>query len=167
MKRYLIDTNIFIQAHRSTYPLDVVPSFWNKITELSNQGIIVSIDKVKKEIFDKSSHEDELRQWCLDNLNPNFFLDSSTSIASYIEIANWASSQNQHYRQSAIDEFLETDLADPWLIAYAKSHNLSIVTYETSQPDRIKSIKIPEPCRYFNVEFMTLIEMFRELRTSF
>jgi predicted nucleic acid-binding protein len=167
MKRYLLDTNIFIQAHRATYPLDVVPSFWNKLKDLADEGIIISIDKVKKEIFDKSAHEDELREWCSQNLNPDFFLDTASSINSYKDVINWASSQISHYRDSAIEEFLETDLADPWLVAYAKSNNLAIVTYETSRPDRVKSIKIPEPCRHFNVEFMTLIDMFRELQTSF
>lgn len=48
MAKYLLDSNIFIQAHRMYYPFDVVPSFWNKILELSNKGIIISIDKVKK-----------------------------------------------------------------------------------------------------------------------
>lgn len=167
MKRYLLDTNIFIQAHRSTYPLDVVPSFWNKLVELDQQGIIVSIDKVKKEIFEKSSHEDELRNWCADHLTSTFFLDSASVIGSYIDVVGWAASQISHYKQSAIDEFLQTDLADPWLIAYAKTHGMTIVTYETSQPERIKSIKIPEPCKHFDIQFVSVIEMFREIGTSF
>ena len=51
MPIYLLDSNIFIQAHRMYYPFDVVPSFWNKILELSNKGfeeIIVSESKAPK-----------------------------------------------------------------------------------------------------------------------
>ena len=167
MTKYLLDTNIFIQSHRSTYPLDVIPSFWNKIEELAKSGVIISIDKVKKEIFEKSSHEDELQDWCLLNLEDDFFVDTSPEINSYVEIITWASSQSSHYKQSAIDEFLETDLADPWLIAYAKVHKCKIVTFEVSNPDMRRRIKIPEPCKHFNVEYITLIEMFRELKVSF
>ena len=55
MKKYLLDSNVFIQAHRMHYPFDVVPSFWKKLVELSNKGIVISIDKVKKEICDTKS----------------------------------------------------------------------------------------------------------------
>lgn len=65
MAKYVLDSNIFIQAHRMYYPFDVVPSFWNKIVELSNKGIIFSIDKVKKELCD-TNNPDHLSIWCED-----------------------------------------------------------------------------------------------------
>ena len=73
MSKFIVDSNFFIQAHRSIYPLNVVQSFWLKVKILSQNGIIVSIDKVKKEIFDNSSHEDELKLWCDANLPNDFF----------------------------------------------------------------------------------------------
>lgn len=78
MKKYVVDSNFFIQAHRSIYPLDVVQIFWTKVKALSNRGIIESIDKVKKEIYDNSSHEDELRAWCESNLPDNFFVNTNS-----------------------------------------------------------------------------------------
>lgn len=48
---YVVDTNFFIQAHRTAYPLDVFPGFWKKIRDLANARKIISIDKVKKEIL--------------------------------------------------------------------------------------------------------------------
>jgi hypothetical protein len=59
MNLFIVDSNFFIEAHRSTYPLDVAHSFWNKVRQLANEAKIVSIDKVKKEIYD---HEDALKQ---------------------------------------------------------------------------------------------------------
>jgi hypothetical protein len=50
MHKYLLDTNIFIQAHRVSYPFDIFNSFWEKIIELAERGNIISIDKVKMEI---------------------------------------------------------------------------------------------------------------------
>lgn len=49
------------------YPFDVVPSFWNKILELSNKGIICSIDKVRKEICE-TNNPDSLSKWCENDL---------------------------------------------------------------------------------------------------
>jgi hypothetical protein len=60
MSVYVVDSNFFIQAHRVSYPLDVAFSFWNKVKQLANDGKIISIDKVKQEIY---QNEDALKQW--------------------------------------------------------------------------------------------------------
>lgn len=164
MNKYLLDSNVFIQAHRMHYPFDVVPSFWKKLIELSKKEIIISIDKVRKEICDKRS-ADELALWCQNELDEGFFVDSSACIDAYAEIANWAYSNTQ-FKPNAKDEFLATDLADPWLIAYAKKHNCIIVTHEVSQPNRQNRIKIPEPCLHFGVRYLNPIQMFRDLKET-
>jgi hypothetical protein len=51
MSVYVVDTNFFIQAHRAYYPLDVASSFWEKVKQLADDGKIISIDKVKQEIY--------------------------------------------------------------------------------------------------------------------
>lgn len=167
MTRYLLDTNFFIQAHRSSYPLDIAQSFWAAIKELADKGYIISIDKVKKEIYDKSSHEDELMEWCSDNLSDDFFVATEGVISNYIKIIQWASSPSNQYITSAVDEFLQADLADPWLVAYALEANLVIVTYEVSAPQAKKKIKIPEVCNHFGVRYINPIEMLRELQLKF
>lgn len=167
MNKFIIDSNFLIQAHRSIYPLDVVLSFWNKVNELSTSNVIVSIDKVKTEIYDNSSHEDELKVWCQDNLPTDFFIDTSSVLSNYISIVNWVNSMSHHYNQRAIAEFLSTDLADPWLVAFAMSNNWTIVTYETSEPNRKSRVKIPEVCRQFGVRWIDTIQMMRELNQTF
>lgn len=159
--------DFFIQAHPSIYPLDVVQSFWTKIKSLSDNGTIVSIDKVKKEIYDNSSHENELKIWCEANLPDGFFIITDSVLQNYITIVNWTNSMSLHYTNSAIQEFLETELADPWLVAFAMSNNLTIVTYEKSEPNRKNRIKIPEVCNQFNVRYINTIEMLRELNENF
>ena len=76
---YLLDSNVFIQAHQTSYPFDVVPSFWNKLIELSNNGKIRSIDKVKKEICG-SSTPDQLSIWLETKIGADFFVDSSPCV---------------------------------------------------------------------------------------
>lgn len=161
---YILDSNIFIQAHRSYYPFDVVPSFWKKLEELSHKGVISSIDKVKMEICDRA-YPDELANWCADRLPNNFFKDSSISLDSYSELVHWT--ENSYFNQRAKDEFLTTDLADPWLIAVARTNNYTVVTHETSNPNRVSRIKIPEPCIHFGVRYIDGIQMFRDLAQSF
>lgn len=163
MSLYIVDSNFFIQAHRAYYPLDVITSFWTKIADLSNLGVIKSIDKVKLEIYDNSSHEDELKVWCENNLPNDFFINTESALGNYARIAKWANSMNQHYSHNAIEEFLSAELADPWLVAYAIGQDVTIVTYEKSEPNRKNRIKIPEVCNQFGIRYINTVEMLREL----
>lgn len=164
MSVYLVDSNFFIQAHRAYYPLDVVTSFWSKVAELSNRGNIKSIDKVKIEIYDNSTHEDELKQWCVKNLPFGFFIETGYVVSNYAEIAKWANSMAYHFRKNAIDEFLATNKADPWLVATAMEEGYTLVTYEKSEPNRRSRIKIPEVCNYFGVRYIDTVQMLREMK---
>ena len=147
------------------YPFDVFPSFWTKLINLSENDKILSIDKVKKELCDTSS-PDDLSIWCNDQIGEGFFVDTTSCIDIYADIAKWTIGSTQ-YTQNAKDEFLQTDLADPWLIAYALKNNCKIVTYESSDPYAKRKIKIPEPCNHFGVECTTPVQMMRELGDTF
>lgn len=166
MKVYVVDSNFFIQAHRATYPLDVAKSFWQKVNELAQSGTIISIDKVKKELFDKN---DDLEDWCKNNLPDGFFNDSSTALSQYGQISSWATSKSDHYLPNAINEFLDVDEADAFLVAFVleDAYNRVLVTHEVSEPNRKNKIKMPEPCNHFGVKYMNTIEMFRELGITF
>jgi hypothetical protein len=163
---YVIDSNFFIQAHRDSYPLDVAFSFWNKVKQLAHEGKIISIDKVKEELFDKN---DALEKWCKENLPENFFKDTSDNLAQYIQITQWVSSKKEHYSPNAINEFLSVDEADAFIIAFALCDiaNRTIVTQEISRPEMKSKIKIPEPCQALNIRYIKSMEMFRELGETF
>lgn len=166
MQTYLVDSNFFIQAYRATYPLDVATGFWNKVKELAKEGVIFSIDKVKNELYDKN---DELEKWCKTFLPENFFKDTSNKLYEYSKVISWAISKSDHYLPHAINEFLDTDEADAFIVAYALSeiNNITIVTQEVSDPKRKNKIKIPEPCIAFNINYLNMIGMFRQLGKTF
>jgi len=164
---YIVDSNFFIQAHRDTYPLDIAYSFWNKVKQLALDGKIISIDKVKNEIYGKN---DALELWCKNNLPDNFFIDTSEVVDNeYREVIRWAYSKSSHYLEKALNEFLDADEADAFIVAYALKDktNRTIVTQEVSRPEMKSKIKIPEPCDAFNIRYLRVMEMFRELRETF
>ena len=164
MSKYLVDSNFFIQAHRAIYPLDVASSFWNKIKALADNGNIISIDKVKNEIY---QNEDELKNWCELNLLDSFFKDSSIALTEYRSIAVWANSMSSQYKPGALAEFLDANEADAWLVAYAANQKIPLLTYEKSEPNSRKKIKIPDVCIQFGVSYLTTIDMFRQLGETF
>lgn len=168
MSLFIVDTNFFIQSHRITYPLDVAVGFWNTVAKIANENKIISIDKVKNEIY---KNDDELTHWIDDNLPPEFFkpTDSQEVLAKYTQIVNWANSKNTFYLPKAITEFLDFDYADAWLAAYALSldEECCITTQEKSEPNRKSKIKIPEVCDAFDIPYNNIIGMFRELGERF
>jgi hypothetical protein len=168
MSLFILDTNCFIQSHRVTYPLDVVPTFWEKLKSLSYERKIISIDKVRDEIF---KNDDELKEWIEKNLPEDFFQRAETqgTTYNYGRVSQWADSKKGHYLEKAIKDFLKDDNADAWLIAYALTINEGciIVTQEKSEPNRKSKIKIPDVCIAFGLPYKNLIEMFRMLGEKF
>lgn len=166
MSLFIVDSNFFIEAHRATYPLDVAHSFWNKVKQLATEQKIISIDKVKKEIYD---HEDALKDWCVANLPDDFFKDTTTVLSEYGQVAAWAASRSDHYLPNALAEFLYADEADAYIVAYtlADSSNRTLVTQEMSEPNRRNKIKIPESCIALGIQYCNTIETFRRLGETF
>ena|ERR1700761_2991856 len=160
---YLLDSNCFIQAHRQTYPLDVATSFWNKIKQLSDEGKIISIDKVKMELY----KGDALHTWCKSNLHFNFFVSSTSVMIQYAKVIQAARARIPFYKESALATFFDAEEADAWLIAHALQKNIAIVTHEISAPLGTGNVKIPDVCMLLNIRTVTLIAMFRELGESF
>jgi hypothetical protein len=166
MEVYILDSNFFIQAHRVSYPLDIELCFWKKVKQLAAEGKIISIDKVKNELYDKN---DALEVWCRNNLPEDFFKDSSHVMTEYSQVSEWANSRNGHYLPNALNEFLDAYEADAFLIAYAladRKHRI-VVTHEMSNPNQRNKIKIPEPCNALGILFCVTIDMFRSLKETF
>lgn len=166
MSVYVVDSNFFIQAHRESYPLDVAFSFWNKVKQLAIEGKIISVDKVKNELYDRN---DALEHWCIANLPEDFFKDTSNVMEAYGQVSAWAMSRKDHYLPNALNEFLDADEADAFIVAFvlADAMNRIIVTHEVSRPEMKRKIKIPEPCYALNVGFVSIMDMFRQLNETF
>ena len=48
MTRYLLDTNIFIQARNLHYGFDFCPAFWEWLIAQNAADVVASIDKVAR-----------------------------------------------------------------------------------------------------------------------
>lgn len=163
MVRYLLDSNIFIEAKNAYYPFDVFPAFWDRLHKLEEQNHLLSIDKVKEELC---HHDDKLADWCKSVVRDTFFVESAACTSVYGEIAKWVFANTQ-YNEQAKSLFLGVDEADPWLVAYARTHGFVLVTHEASNPDSKNKIKLPDVCRQFNVQCIRTIDMLRNLQQVF
>lgn len=161
--RYLLDANVFIQAHRMHYPFDLFPGFWNWIEQENSTQSIGSIDWVYNEIKEGG---DLLSDWIKQQDHDNWFLkcDDEDTQESFAEVANEIMA-NSHYTDSAKADFLS--VADSWLIAKARTLNLTIVTEERSNRQKRNKIYIPDVCRMYGLSYVNTVGLIRALGGKF
>ncbi len=154
---YLLDTNIFITA-KNELPMDVYPSFWNKMAQLATDGEFRSIKKVEEEI---RKGKDELVEWLDASLPGGWFIaENGGTIEALSTVTRWVT-MSQVYTPSAKNEFVA--VADSWIVAEALSRSMTVVTHETPDPMCRRRVKIPDVCNAVGVRFCSLNEALRSL----
>ena len=158
----LLDTNVFIEAHRRYYAFDIHPGFWDCLYHLFQTNQAVSLDRVRAELLGVN---DELSKWIKDM--PESFFVSSTDHAvvyMYMTIINWLGNEDQYFDQAKYD-FAQG--ADGWLVSYALVHKLKLVTEEVYDRNIRKRVPLPNVCKQFGVETLNTFAMLRDLGIQF
>jgi len=155
---FLLDANIFIEAHRRYYAFDIAPPFWNALINNAKNGRLLSIDCVESEL---KRGGDELSDWASGSFHQFFASTDEKAITeAYREIMVWSQSQVQ-FTESAKNEFARA--ADGWLVAYALAKDCIVVTHEQFRPEAKNEIMIPNACKAFGVEYVDTFQMMRAL----
>lgn len=141
--------------------MDIWVTFWQRLKDLANAGMIFTSVKVKEEI-DKGF--DELPEWLKLNVPKSFYLEVDADVLpEYRATQNWAARQNR-FTPIALADFAQ--VADAYLVATAKAKNLKLVTFEKSNPDSKKRVMIPDACDGIGAQYCDLNTMFRELHVT-
>jgi len=158
--KYIIDTSSFVQSKRTYYAFDIAPSYWDFLSKLAKNKIIISIDKVFDEI---ARGKDNLYDWVQDELDTVFFANTDIPeiLAIYKEIIIWGSSSTQ-FKSNAKSEFAKYENADPWLVASAVKQSITIVSQEVFDPNIQRSVPIPNVCKEFGVRHIDTFAFLRE-----
>jgi len=146
VKKYCIDTSSFIDAGERYYPPDVFPGFWENMQGLISSGRLRAPDTLLDELKKK---DDAWRQWVYQR-EANLIITIDGAILALIPdvLAIYKS------------EGVSTDniTGDPFFIATAKVHDLTLIT---SEKQRQGGAKIPAICSKFDVKTTGLVEMLR------
>ena len=133
---------------RHTYPKDVFPVSWALLTSLAESGALISVEDVLEEL---DLFDDEILQWAI--AQDHIFCPLTESIqAKAVQILT--------SHPGILDLKKNKSSADPFLIATAMDHSCTVVTEEHFSNSPIRH-KIPNVCRDYNVECITILEMFR------
>lgn len=159
MTRFLLDTNIFIQAKNLHYGFDFCPAFWEWLISQNASGRVASIEKVSDEL---QAGDDDLSGWATAQ-GSSFFLPADDQVVPALgRVSDWA--RSQAYEPAAIATFFQ--VADYWLVAHALAHDYEVVTHEVPSISTRK-IKIPNACVGLGLKHISPYEMLRRERARF
>lgn len=162
--KYVLDSNVFIEASRRYYSFDFARPFWESLCDHGKQGIICSIDKVYDEL---RNGDDMLKTWAENDFREFFRSTQQPDVLSaYPRIIQWADQQPQ-FLQRAKDIFMDATNADTWLLAFALAKGAKVVTHEVLSPESQKQIPIPNVCQAFSLEFCDTFTLLKDLKFSF
>jgi hypothetical protein len=161
---YCLDANTFIEAKNRYYGFEFCPAFWDWLDREAENGKLICIDVIYNELLEE---KDELSLWLRERKEGPLIrkADDVGTQSLYREIVNYVNRRRDHYQDAAIVEFLSG--ADPWLIAYAGAHGHIVVTQEVPAPESRRSIKIPDICNQFSIDWCSTFDLLKEMKARF
>ncbi|MFH1892564.1 MAG: DUF4411 family protein [Candidatus Zixiibacteriota bacterium] len=162
---YILDSDVFIAAKNSYYAFTICPGFWDSLIHHHEEGNVCSIDKVKVELLAGQPTED-LVQWVKNDLPAGFFIgtDDESVISAYQEVMLWVQRNSQYLDQAKAKFATE---ADGWLVAFAMTHNSTVVTNEQPRPQARNRVLLPDVCAQFNITTKETFFMLKDLAIRF
>jgi 5'(3')-deoxyribonucleotidase len=147
--KYCIDTCAIVDAGERYYPIDIFPSFWQNLDALAQSGRLKAPEMLITELAQKT---DSWRDWV--------YLRSSNILIPHDRIF-FAHVKNivSIYEQANNGQFnIEKIGGDPFFIAFAKQHNLTLITVENSRPG---GFRIPSISKQAGVKTINLLGLNR------
>jgi len=159
---FALDANIFIEAHRRYYGLDLCPGFWECLRHYAARERLLSIDRVRSELL---RGRDALSKWVRDGPTALVVSSAEPAVAdAFADVMAWVQG-NAQFRREAKAEFAAA--ADGWLAAYAKVHGAIVVTHEQYSPDVKRRVPLGNVCRELSLPTWDTFRMLRELEARF
>src|SRR5438270_5338316 len=136
--RFVLDSNVFIEAHKRYYAFDICPGYWDALIAHHGGGRVVSIDRVRDELVGQG---DALSQWVQQLPGPFFAGTGDPAIAArFGSIMTWLQAQPQYL---APGKAAIAAGKDGWLIAYAKEQMLIIATDDARNTELRRIVPLP------------------------
>lgn len=158
---YLLDANVFIEAKERYYRMNTFPGYWDWLDACLQSEQLCSIQMIYDEV---SKSDDTFSNWIKARRDYFLLADDEDTQSVFTEIVQSVMA-NTVYKESEKIKFL--GVADPLLIAKAKTLGATIITHEVLAPENSTKVKIPNICRAFDVEYLNTFELLESLEAQF
>jgi hypothetical protein len=157
---FCLDANVFIEAHRVRYPMELAPGFWDALLAAAAAGKVFSIEEVYAEL---ESNDDDLSAWVIMHRAAVFHRNDDAATQQALgDVYAVMEARRPPYRREAKEKFLSG--ADPWLIAHCLVHAHTLVTEEVGNPNELKKVRIPDIAGPLGVKVVPMLSMLLALK---
>ena len=148
--RYSVDSSAIIEAWQRVYPKDIFAGFWERMGQAASEGEIGIAEEVHTELQKK---DDEVLGWVDEHPEMVIPIDNLTQTAVRQILAD-------HPRLIDNRRNRTRSGGDPWVIAVAIVHGLTVVTYEHPSGTLAKP-KIPDVCEAMGIPCIDVVGLIR------
>lgn len=152
---YCIDTSALIHGWVRAYPIDVLPTFWDRLEELIKLEELVAPMDVLIELEKKEG--DTLLNWCKEREDMFVEIDQYQQEIKEI-MANYP---------KLVDTAKGKSGADPMVIAMAKWGFPSYCVVTEERGGSLKKPKMPWVCGQEDIRSINLLQLIRDLGWTF
>jgi hypothetical protein len=147
---YSIDTSAFLDAWSRHYPPDVFPAIWNQMDDAAaKSGLLYAPDEVLIELGRK---DDGAHDWMRARNGMVVGFDHELEVHLKEIMSRYP---------RLVDSKKGKSLGDPFVVALAKSRNLTVITGENANGN-LTSPKIPDVCNDLKIKWIRIIDFFRK-----
>ena len=163
MQRYWLDANVLIEAHRRSYPIGIVVSFWTWLGGQVENSVVVCPRRVYQELAEQEDHKDELSVWVQNRRNKGLCIMPSKEVTAQVGhilefvFANYQAPQAYDFSKGG----------DVWVVAHALDDSGTVVTQESGLRPQARKVRIPDVCKHFHVKCIDTLQMLKELGAKF
>ncbi|MDZ4105039.1 MAG: DUF4411 family protein [Nitrosomonas sp.] len=147
--KYCIDTCAIVDAGERYYPIDVFPTFWDNLDRLAQSGRLKAPNMLVRELERKT---EIWRDWVYSRSETLLIPPDREFFSHLTDVVQVYES----YNNGQFD--MEKIGGDPFFIALAKQHQLTLITVESN---RQGGFRIPNICREVGVKTVTLLGLNR------
>jgi len=162
MKKYLLDTNIYIDFYDRFYLPAHFPTFWSNFIRHINEFVIVP-----RVVLDEIQQNEWIKDWIKEHFDSDIVKHTDYAVELQ-EVLSHIQAQ-PHYTDNVLVNWSREKIADSWLLAIAKKEGFVIVTNETANPNLhtnpnpSKSAKIPDVANELGIECISRNEFFARI----
>jgi hypothetical protein len=149
MNLFCLDTSALIEPWHRRYPMDVFPSFWDRLDQWIDGGRAIAPDEVLREI---AKVDDDLHTWA--KQRAALFRPPEADVQKAVKAIL------RDYPR-LVDSKRGRSIADPWVIAQAQVASAAVVTEE--QRSTGSSPRIPDVCDSLGLQYTNVLGLIREM----
>ena len=161
--KYSFDTSALINPWAKLYPMDVFPGIWRCLSDSIERGFVVAHSTMIEEVAaqeedEEIREEDELVNWVNHCEKLEFPVDETVQETAAIIRDNYPLLVRSTAKVGA----------DPFVIALALRHGLTVVSEETLtvKASKIEG-QIPFVCNQYDVEHVNFLKFMQEMNWKF